>query len=1135
MKKIKLISEVFVLLFFCAVIQVYGQRNVNPDPNGDPWWTGDGLEPLEELTTAAEIQLSSQSYATLLPNFVYNDALPYFPNIYNQDGASCVHAAEVNYTYTYEVNRKRNLTAGDYFPETANKENLYNGMYSYNFYNGGSGENGTPFGSGFNVIKRNGCPTFLNFEDPALHGSNKYKYWMTGYDKYKDGMYNTLLTTHNISFSNNLTGQIEWLNKMKHWINDHGNGESTGGLAVIGVFTSNVYGQLSWNTNTTIPSNSPYHANERYISLLGTHGGHALTIVGYNDDVFVQDINGDGQYTTDQDVNGDGIIDIKDYEKGVFKVANSWGQYWNSQSGGFILMPYKLFYLSNNGFVIKYAYNCDVFSEQPEIPTPNITLKANIDHNGRDRISLKVASGENASSVPPIDGLFKHFSCFNMQGGAFTMRGAYTGPIDIGLNYGHFYQDFGKVFFRVIEENGGAYNGNINSLSLVDYRWGETFELPCPQVPTSILNNTNTTLSIEYHLLPHHDEAIKENTTLTTNRVSRFTTNVTENSVLALAQGVKIDMYSSEIHIDAGSALLMAKDSKITAKRGSCKVIIEGNFSTSGSNITFAADNGAYLDVYFSNLSTSNTIANVNFNNCSVFGINEALTFTNCTFTNCKEIKSSWGNTTFTSSTFTNTGLYLDNSSRNPDYSANVTGCTFTNNLSDMVGINISRYGCYFISGNTISNYYDGIEINNSGLGKSGNQKIEYNTIHSCSGNGIIAYSSIGSIYTNNIYNNYYGVRFMNNCSFALHGDPNATTISQTQQISNNTNTEVYSSEFSFPYYFRYNSIVDADNLGKPSDPLLWFDRPVYANTTKADVAFCHWGAGFNQAQDLMGNNVIFLTYPQWTPGTIAPVGPDEDLYTTASNYFADGDYALAKAQYQLLINLYPKSQYAEAAIKDLVRLEEYAGKDYAGLQEYFLTNDSITNDTILSEVAEIAANDCDIKQQNYPLAIDWYENRILNADNTADSIFAVIDLGYVYTLMEEDGLRSNFIGRYPEYKPVNKIAYYKTKNYLLSLLPLNSSSRQNSDMANASLIQNYPNPSTESTLISFSLNVGANVSITINDNLGKTVKSIELGKLDKGAQVYTLSTNNLPTGLYYYSLYVDGKLQQTQKMSVIK
>ena len=157
----------------------------------------------------------------------------------------------------------------------------------------------------------------------------------------------------------------------------------------------------------------------------------------------------------------------------------------------------------------------------------------------------------------------------------------------------------------------------------------------------------------------------------------------------------------------------------------------------------------------------------------------------------------------------------------------------------------------------------------------------------------------------------------MNNCNFSLHGNPDAQILEQTQQIRDNTACEVYASEFSFPWYFRYNSIVDNDNLGKPNDPLLHFDRPVYANVTKADVKNNHWGSGFDASVDFMGNNTIFMWDPFWTPGgSLASIDPAEDLYNSASGSFEAGNYLIAKNQFQLLIQLYPKSKFAEAAIK---------------------------------------------------------------------------------------------------------------------------------------------------------------------------------------------------------------------------
>lgn len=53
-------------------------------------------------------------------------------------------------------------------------------------------------------------------------------------------------------------------------------------------------------------------------------GGHALTIVGY-DDTLECDIDGDGR--------------IANWERGAFKVANSWGKGWQTD-GGFFWLPY---------------------------------------------------------------------------------------------------------------------------------------------------------------------------------------------------------------------------------------------------------------------------------------------------------------------------------------------------------------------------------------------------------------------------------------------------------------------------------------------------------------------------------------------------------------------------------------------------------------------------------------------------------------------------------------------------------------------------------------------------------------------------------------------------------------------------
>lgn len=77
--------------------------------------------------------------------------------------------------------------------------------------------------------------------------------------------------------------------------------------------------------------------------------------------------------------------------------------------------------------------------------------------------------------------------------------------------------------------------------------------------------------------------------------------------------------------------------------------------------------------------------------------------------------------------------------------------------------------------------------------------------------------------------------------------------------------------------------------------------------------------------------------------------------------------------------------------------------------------------DTLLIQLADIFANQCNIKLSNWPDAINWYENRILNPPSVEDSIFAIIDLGYLYFLMENSGLKSAYKGSLKQFIPVSR------------------------------------------------------------------------------------------------------------------
>jgi hypothetical protein len=114
--------------------------------------SGDAVLPsAAEIAMIPELEITTESANRTLPYKVYNDELMYFPPIFNQVGSSCVHAAEIGYNFTYEINRARNVAAGNW---DSNKENCYHHLFTYNFVNNGSGSTYTSYTGGLQILGR---------------------------------------------------------------------------------------------------------------------------------------------------------------------------------------------------------------------------------------------------------------------------------------------------------------------------------------------------------------------------------------------------------------------------------------------------------------------------------------------------------------------------------------------------------------------------------------------------------------------------------------------------------------------------------------------------------------------------------------------------------------------------------------------------------------------------------------------------------------------------------------------------------------------------------------------------------------------------------------------------------------------
>jgi parallel beta-helix repeat protein len=612
---------------------------------------------------------------------------------------------------------------------------------------------------------------------------------------------------------------------------------------------------------------------------------------------------------------------------------------------------------------------------------------------------------------------------------------------------------------------------------------------------------------------------------------------VTNNATLTIPDGGELRFEGNgKLIIDEGATLVISEN-VVFESLVSTDLIIEGNL-TIGENVTFTSS-GPLWDVYLNNSSLQTSFENCNFVKCRLHNFGQSISVKNSSFDDCFMMLSHRGIVNISDNTsFNRTWLYLENTEDNNNM-AIVKDCNFSTDYT-MVAIDLWNYNLYDIDNNTIDGYYNGMQIIHSGYGDSKKNMIRNNTITNCTQKGILAYSSRGAINNNHISNNRYGVWLGDHSSMRLYGFSGAANPAQTQEIRDNDSYEVYASQYSFPIYLRYNMIEDDDNIGGATDALVYYNEGSGGMTLK-DAKYNCWeemGGSFNASVDLFPNGYIWE--PTWCPGCAGGgAEPDEDMFEEAGNLFEVEDYTGAKTMYENLIDQYPESKYAKAAMQELFALEKYVTNDYNGLKQYYGTNATVQAEPGLAETGEYMATKCDIKLENWPGAIDYYENIILDPETLEDSIFAIIDLGYVYFVMENSAYKSAYTGNLVQYKPESKEQFFDYRNYLLSLIPGDQMSEtMNENIAGLNegeLLQNVPNPFKGSTQILYKLNTESIVQLIVYNYTGQIVSTINEGTKTKGNHFIGFDATGLKNGIYFYSITINGKTTDSKKMTIMK
>lgn len=459
MKKITFLFVLFFVTFYSNA-QI---KNVNPNPNGDPWILGGYREPSkEELERIPKLFIEDKFKTRNLPSSLDNSTKQYFRPVFNQTDGCCAQASGVAYNFTYEVNRAKGTSANT-------PENQFPTHFTYNFLNSGSGDNGSWYGDGWQIIKANGCPSVATYgglyQDP--------KFWMSGYSNYETGMQYRVDEIFNIDVST-----PQGLETMKYWMYNHADGSSTGGIV---------------NFAAGISTGNYEITNDNIITSWGADVNHAMTFVGWDDNLGY-DYNGDGQITNNIDQNGDGIVDMKDWEKGAVIMVNSWGTYWGNNGRAYV--PYRLLALTPSLGGIG-AGNMVSSIKIKNSYSPTLILKTKIQHNKRNKIKIIPGVSSNINASLPEHTL--DIPLFDYQGGAYDMQGTNSNPIEISLDITPLlnYVTSGtqaKFFLQVIEND--PYSSGSGTIQSMSVKTNEGNEYTCSQTNVTIANNSTTTISV---------------------------------------------------------------------------------------------------------------------------------------------------------------------------------------------------------------------------------------------------------------------------------------------------------------------------------------------------------------------------------------------------------------------------------------------------------------------------------------------------------------------------------------------------------------------------------------------------------------------------------------------------------------
>ena len=418
-----------------------------------------------------------------------------FPPIGDQgDYESCV-AWSLGYYQLTNNNCVGKGTTSKTASGAAKNENIMSPRFIYTLVNGGKNVP-TYYDEACAAIMSYGCPNITSYS--ANITTSNLDEWCIDTNVWNNALYNKpqQISYEYQDLSESVTATTPFVINIKRLL-------SNGYVVTIPTFVNS----FVYTTRTTTGAyGCRYMKNTKL-------GGHAMTVVGYDDSFWV-------------DVNNNNRQDSG--EIGAFKIANSWGTSASYYTNGYVWMPYdavgSVSGVSNAPTSRAAAFNWYYFIEPETEYTPLLVANVELTTQRRNQIAVKVGisdtnttiSDELISVVNSYNIAFNNASQSWLSGDTTMLDRNFTGgtgsqtvtiPFDLTPVIKKAYDSVGftektsqRLYIEVTDAVNNGFNITLGDVTIVEPITGKT--VASSNTNDLVANNNSVTKTVDFEITP---------------------------------------------------------------------------------------------------------------------------------------------------------------------------------------------------------------------------------------------------------------------------------------------------------------------------------------------------------------------------------------------------------------------------------------------------------------------------------------------------------------------------------------------------------------------------------------------------------------------------------------------------------